>query len=287
MSSAVSVLGNGPIGFTDSNGNQKFIPLSALEFLDGNINVKNWPPYDANENIKNIVDALLDELVDNAFLRPGSSPPPKPAMVLEAAVPGAFGNKIQVEFSLSDTSEPTLNATIMAQDSYEGLSYDSTPPTSPAFIKNVLGTGTLTGTRPTLIRVKDTETPSQPKEGSYLLTGGDSSTKSFTGIDGDPTGTAFTAEAWKEGSEGNNITVTISDLDADEETFTLEVKFERSLTDIKLSDLPDELADDGIVLTVTAPDEGFALPALGTIGLSGGSDPKAASPASATIVAQS
>jgi hypothetical protein len=139
-----------------------------------------------------------------------------------------------------------------------------------------------------LIRVKDTDTPSQPKEGSYPLTGGNATTKSSKGIDGDPTGTAFTAEAWKNGDEGNSITVTISQVNATTKTFTLVVELKQpTITGIKLSELPDKLVGSGIVLAVTKPDGGdFAIPALGTIGLSGGSDAKAAASASATVIAK-
>ena len=282
------VIGNGPIGFTDSKGNQRFIPLSVLEFSDSEIDASKWSLYKAN---KTIVEALLRELVDNDFLRPGPSAPPKPAMILKAAFPGAAGNNIQVAFSnlKVDTTTPantTFDARITAKDTYLGLSYDSA---SPAFIKKVLGTETLTGTSPCLIRVRDAETPSQPQKKSYPLSGGNATKKSSKGIDGDPTGTAFTVEAWKNGDEGNSITATISDVDDATKTFKLVVELKQTpITGIKLSQLPIKLAGSGIVLEVKKPVGGdYALPALGTVGLSGGSDAKAASTAEATIVAQS
>jgi hypothetical protein len=281
------VIGNGPIGFTDSNGNQRFIPLSVLEFSNGQINASKWSLYAVNQTV---VDSLLKELVDNDFLRPGSSPPLKPAIVLKAAVPGAAGNNIRVAFSelKVDTTTPantTFKAKITAKDTYPGLSYDSA---SAAFIKKILGTATVAGEKPCLIRVKDADPPSQPKEGSYSLTGGNATTKSSKGIDGDSTETAFTTEAWKAGSEGDSITVTISQVNATQKTFTLGVELKQpTIADIKLSDLPTKLAGSGIVLTLTKPDGGdFAVPALGTVGLSGGSDAKAAASASAIIVAK-
>lgn len=284
------VIGNGPIGFTDSTGNQRFSPLSVLEFLDDQINAVNWPLYIPNQAI---VDSLLVDLVDNGFLRPGPSAPSKPAMVLRAAVPGAAGNTIQVTFSnlVVDTTTPantTFDATIFSKDTYLGLSYDAISPASPEFIKNVLGTETLTGTSPTFIRVKNADTPSQPKPGTYVLEGGNATTKSSKGIDGDPMGTGFTMEAWQNGDEGNSITVTISQVNATTKTFTLVVELKQpTITGIKLSDLPAKLAGSGIVLSVTGPGGGdFAIPALGTVGLRGGSDAKAAASASATIVAK-
>ena len=279
------VIGNGPIGFTDSNGSQRFIPLSVLEFSDGKISAEKWPLYKANEDI---VKAILEDLVDNGFLRPGPSPPAKPAMVLKAAVPGAAGNSIRVVFSNlevdPDPDKTTFDATITAKDPYVGLNYDQNPP--EAFIKNVLGTEKLAGTSPTVICVKDETISQPPTAGSYQLENGDNETKSGKAINA-ASGTAFTVEAWKKGSEGNNITVTISDVDPDTSTFTLVVELKPlTIPNITLNNLKTLLQGSGIVLTVTEPDEGFALPALGTIGLSGGSDAKDAASASATIVAK-
>jgi hypothetical protein len=276
------VIGNGPVGFTDSTGNQKFIPLSALEFLDGQISAEKWPLYSQN---KAIVDALLADLVEHGFLRAGPSPPAKPAMVLQAAVPGAAGNTIQVTFSKFNTSDPnntTFEATITSTDIYPELSWDDV---SPAFITTVLGTDTLIGTHSGLIRVKDASNSSQPKIKSYsLTTNGNSAPKAFAEIEGDPAGTAFTVEAWKAGDEGKSITVTISEVDSGTKTFTLEVKLNHTITGIKM--LPKDLEGSGIFLEVKKPGVGdFATPAPGTVELRGGSDAKAAVRATTTILA--
>ena len=109
-------------------------------------------------------------------------------------------------------------------------------------------------------------------------------------VSGTPAKTAFTAVAWKAGKEGNSITVKISDVDSFKKTFTLVVELKQPIiTGIKLSDLRanKKLAGSEIVLAVTKPDGGdFAIPALGTFGLSGGSDARTAASASATIVAK-
>jgi len=283
-----TVVGSGPIGFTDVNGNQRFIPLSSLFFENGIIQAKNWPLYTANQAI---VDAVLNALNADGLLVPGPTPPIKPAMVLESAIAGVKGNSIQVVFSnlVVDATTPantTFDATISARSSYPGLSFDSA---APSFIKTVLGTETIVGTSPGLIHAKDGDTPKQPKPSSYALTGGGTSAKSSVAVVGATDPTAFTVEAWKNGAGGDNISVTVSAVDATAKTFTLLVEWkEQKLTGIKLADVSTQLAGDGLLLKVSPPVGGsFALPAIGTILLTGGRDAQAASPASATVVAQS
>jgi hypothetical protein len=284
-----TVIGNGPIGFTDKDGNQKFIPLSSLYFEGSEIKVVSSQLYTKN---KLTVDAVLKNLIDGGFLTAGANPPPKPALVLKAAIPGAAGNSITVTFSnivvnLNTPGNSTFDATITAKETYSGLSFDSN---SSSFIKKVLGTETIIASSPGLVRAKDSDAPTQPTDKqSYTLAGGGVG-KSHVDITGTSPGpTAFTVEAWKVGSEGDNITIKISEVDAIAKTFTLIVEFKPQLiTGIKLTDLPDKLAGSGFVITVAKPDSGaYAIPALGTVILGGGADAKAASTATAIAVANS
>ncbi|NJK73150.1 MAG: hypothetical protein HC786_00830 [Richelia sp. CSU_2_1] len=282
------VLGSGPIGFTDANGNQKFIPLSELDFVNGEVKADKWHFYKAN---KSLVDALLKDLVAGGFLISGTSTPTTPAMLLEAAISGNLGNHIQVNFSniVADSSTPansTFDCTITAKDTYSDLSLDSN---SSSFIKKVLGIETTAGSLPSLVRVKDAGTLSLPKSGSYVLAGGGDAAKASKAIDGDPSGTAFTLEAWNNGSDGQYITATVSQIDAAAKTFTLVVEWKQpAIQGIKVADLPNKLSGNGLVLKVSQPEGGnFAIPTAGTIILSGGADAKAATKASAIAIAQS
>jgi hypothetical protein len=283
---ATQVLGSGPVGFTDSTGNQVFIPLSKLYFDDANkIQAGNWELYTANQKT---VDALLKELVEGGFLLPGTEPPikPKPAMLIESAISGAVGNHIQVAFSniVVDSATPansTFECSITAKDTYPDLKWDS--------IETVLGIKTPTLS---LVNVKNVKS-SLPKKGIYNLTGGGIGTKASKEIDddGDPSGIAFTLEAWKEGLDGNNITATISQVDTNAKTFTVIVEWKQIITGIAVVDLPTKLAGDGLVLKVSKPkepkDAEFAIPMVRTIILNGGEDAKAATQASAIAIAQS
>ncbi|MBG1270894.1 hypothetical protein [Nostoc sp. WHI] len=160
-----------------------------------------------------------------------------------------------------------------------------------SFIKKVLGTETIIASSPGLVRAKDSDTPTQPtNQQSYTFAGGKVDTKSHVDIKGTSPGpTAFTVEAWKERSEGDNITIKISEVDAIAKTFTLIAEFKPQLiTGIKLTELPDKLAGSGLVITVAKPDSGgYAIPAPGTVILGGGADTKAASSARAIALANS
>jgi hypothetical protein len=278
----LEVLGSGPIAFTDQSGKMLLIPLSALT-IDGKT-IQASPPYNKNEILQ-----WLQYLVNIGSLTPGTAPSPKPAMVIQAADPGPAGNNIKVIFSniVPDPGDPTnadktnFDATVTETDMYKGLSADST---SPSFIKTVLGTDKAP--KSGLVHVLDTDNPSLPKAGAYSLTGGGASAKSSTQIPGDPSGTAFNVEAKKNGQDGDDTAVTISNVDATAKTFTLTAVWTQSVTGIKLADLPGKLAGSGYEIAVNKPNGGdFAIPAPGTIGLSGGVDAVAASKASGTALA--
>jgi hypothetical protein len=277
------VLGNGPVAFTDQNGQMLLIPLSALT-LDGNT-IEASAPYNTDE-----IRQWLQYLVTTGFLAAGPLAP-KAAMTIQAADPGLAGNNIQVVFSniVPDPADPTnadkttFDATITETDTYNGLSFDSA---SPSFIKTVLGTEIVTGTKPGLVHIKDADTPSLPKADSYPLTGGDASNKSSVKIPGDTSGNAFQVEAKKVGQEGKNTTVTISNVDASAKTFTLTAVWTQTVTGIKRGGLPEGLQGNQYEIKVDKPAGGdFAIPAPGPIGLSGGADPKPAANASGIVPA--
>lgn len=284
------VIGNGPISFTDKDGKQQSIPLSLLYFENSTVNADKWSLYITNAVV---VDALLETLVEGEFLKPAPTPPPKPAIALKAARPGAKGNTIQVTFSNitvdpnnpTDPTKITFDAEITAKATYSGLSFD---PGYPSFIGKVLGVGGKTGTSPGLAQVKEPAptTATQPQVITpSKLTGGGASAQSSLSIksDGDPSVTAFTLEAWKKGADGDNIKITIPNVDSEAQTFTLVVEWAQpKITSIKLADLPSKLAGNKFVIQVSKPEGGdFGVPAPGTIVLNGGSDAKDPSPAKA------
>jgi hypothetical protein len=280
------VLGSGPIGFTDTKGKQQSIPLSLLYFDNGLVKADKWPPYSANTAV---VDALLKSLVEGEFLKPAPAPPPKPAIILKAAIPGVKGNTIQVTFSNivagATPATTTFEAEITAKATYSALSFD---PNSPSFIGTVLGVEAF-GTSSGLVRVKKpaptTAVPPKVITTAKPLTGGGASRKSSLLIDENPSGTAFTLEAWKAGVEGDNIKITIPDVNLEAKTFTLVVEWTQAkIISITLASLQSALQGEQFVIKEVLKPEGaadFGIPALGTIVLSGGADATGALPAGA------
>ena len=290
-----TVIGNGPISFTDNNGTQQSIPLSLLYFDNGVVRADKWTLYSDPDNMA-IVDALLKNLVVGEFLKPAPAQPPKPAIALKASIPGTKGNTIQVIFSniVAGSSPPTsttFDAEISAKATYPGLSFD---PVSPSFVGKVLGVGATSGTSPGLVRVKEpapvTATPPKAITTSKALTSGGASAKSSLSVDGDPPGTAFTLEAWKDGVDRNNIKISIPDtVNPEAKTFTLVVEWTQpKITSIAPKDLPPKLEGkkpegEKFVIEVSKLKDAadFGIPAPGTIVLSGGADATGALPAGA------
>lgn len=291
-----AVIGSGPIGFTDTNGQQQFIPLSQLYFDDyGEVTVKAGV---VGINNQTVVGALLKNLVAGGFLKPAPTLPPKPAIVIKAAIPGAKGNTIQVTFSNfrniatgTPPDSPIFDAEIIAKATYSNLSLD---PNSASFIGKVLGVGATPGISPGLVRVKGPaptdktiqpkaistpealEAPTLPAEKKYFR---------VVPKEGKPSETAFTLEAWKEGDDGKNIKITlIPDVNSTTQTFTLVVEWAQQIPDITRVNLALKLAgEEGkeFVIKVSPPEgaNSFGIPAPGTIVLSGGTDARDALPA--------
>jgi hypothetical protein len=292
-----AVIGSGPIGFTDNQGKQQFIPLSQLYFDDdGNVTVKAGVVGEKNQGA---VNALLKNLVAGGFLKSAPTLPPKPAIVIKAAIPGAKGNTIQVTFSkfsniVADlpTAKTTFDAEIIAKATYSNLSVD---PSSTSFIGKVLGVGATPGISPGLVRVKApaSNTPiQQPKAiTSTALSLQDSTETNYYHVvpsQGDSSKPAFTLEAWKEGVDGQNIKITlIPDVNSTLQTFTLVVEWAQKISPIGLNNLPSKLAGDQdkeFVIKVSPPEgESFGIPAPGTIVLSGGADARDAVPAEKVV----
>jgi len=285
------VLGSGPVGFTDKDGNQKFIPLSALYFDDKGIQVDGKLPLYNTDN-KSIVDSLLERLVAGGFLTPAPNEPPKPAMILKAANPGAAGNNIQVTFSNIAPDKMKFDATITETEAYEGLSFDSQ---SANFIKTVLGTEKPENSKGGLVHILEVDQPTfPPQAGTYELklpkdksNDEDNTKNAFVKIQA--SSTTFTLEARKPGKDGEStkVTIDLNSINDSAKTFDLKVVWTQTVTGITLGDLSKKLAGSGYLITVELPKKGgeFMIPAPGTVVLSGGADKKEAEAASATVFA--
>src|SRR5260370_16336642 len=145
---AVAPTGNGPLEFTDSNGRQVSIPLTAFSFdAIGNLVVNaNWkaiasaPP----------ASALLAYMRAQGLIAPAPAPSPKPAAIIKAVGPGAAGNNIAILIeniaANPDPTKTTFDIVVTETEDYTGL--------TAATIKSVLGTATTAGSQPGLPHVK-------------------------------------------------------------------------------------------------------------------------------------
>jgi hypothetical protein len=287
-----AAVGDSPVEFTDTNGNQVSIPLSALEFdANNNLTVTGWPGY---TTYKAQVDPYLQYLAAAGAIRaaPVAVTTSKPAMVISAADPGSAGNNLQVAFgnitpdpaNPDDATKTTFDATITEQESYKQLGVDAN---APNFVKKVLGTQTITGSQPGAVHVHDADTPTLPKAGIYPLGGGGNNANSAANIPANTGGgEAFTVEARKSGGDGDATTVTIADVDTQANTFSLTTAWSQNVTGIKLADLPGKLQGNSYAISVAPPTSGsFAVPAAGKSGLLGGADAQAAQAAKTTVPA--
>ena len=90
----VDVIGSAPISFTDSDGAQKFVPLSALQLNGSTLELKTaWATaFDPAE--KSTLLALATARAAAGELTPPPVPPPRPAVSLSAKHAGPEGNGI-------------------------------------------------------------------------------------------------------------------------------------------------------------------------------------------------
>src|SRR5438270_9522953 len=138
----IAVVGNGPIDFMASNGEQVSVPLSALEIKSGQVSLESdWADKAGltGDDLR-ILEKLLAELQRQGYLRSAPPPAQKPAMIVTAANPGPEGNNITIKVSdvKQDTNAPldplqtTFSVTATETDVYPGLTL--------ANVATVLGT---------------------------------------------------------------------------------------------------------------------------------------------------
>lgn len=119
----VDVVGSSPITFTGSQGQQRFVPLSALQFNGSTVELKpSWSTaFDATES-KTLI-ALAKAYAASGALTPPAVPPPSAAILVTAAVPGPESNDITVTATPDAGSALTTKVkfTAKAVDTYSDL----------------------------------------------------------------------------------------------------------------------------------------------------------------------
>jgi hypothetical protein len=264
---AFPVVGDGPISFFDVvTGQQTLVPLSCVQSPDGTA-IELLPPFAAMAHAA-AIKALIATLLGSGRLSFGTGPAPALAFVLTAADDGSAGNNVTVDIQYPTT--PTLfDVAATESETYDALTVAS--------IKTVLGTPGVAGTRPGLVHVLDGAIAMPVAAAAQPLTGGTPMVAAQFPVPA-AAGNAFTVEARRPGADSNVITVAITNVDAGAGTFSLTVKWTKTVTGVDASTIGAKLADLAYLVTVTAPASGpFALPAAAKLSLGGGVDPAAAS----------
>jgi len=275
----VDVIGSTPIGFTNSDGAQKVVPLSALQFNGSDLQIRSsWSgDFDAGETTTLL--AVAKARAAAGELNPPPVPPPVPALSVTATRTGAETNNIVVSVaSEADTAplEAEITVTVAETDSYRGLATGAAAalaigvdaPTGAAG-DPVAGTG--------LVVVKKGSTGASAKP-AVASTG---VLKKSTGVDlKDADGKVVLTllpRADYQGAEGLSYTVTASGA-----TFTVTATYDSTKetgtqAPVTLQTLGSLPAQVGYLVKASAPPSGAVLPSDSTVQLSGGAPGLAAS----------
>ncbi len=274
---------NGPIEFTDANGSQVSLPLSEVYFDDKGQIQAQGPAVSNLVKDKSVLNSWLQYLVGAGLLVPGQNPRSVPALVITAASPGAFGNFIQVTIAnpiTTDSANPKFDMTVLATETYTGLTTDST--NTQNFIQNVLGKTAGGGTQPGLVFVASmgTDVPAVTKSDIPLtITSPNPAVAAVPGAS--PGSTAFTVQAKTNDPDGAHTSIAIQNVSGS--AFTLVAKWSKTLTQITAAGIGVNFV---YVLNVAGP--GGATPSLppapGTYVLSGGSDAVSLAAATASAI---
>jgi hypothetical protein len=278
----MAAIGSSPFEFTDGNGKQVSIPLAALTFTAGVLDVDvDWPPLKRGEYGGSQQDSLTTQQAITNFLaeltknRIFTEPPPvapQPALLVTAADPGIAGNNITVAITKDPDLDPAkakFDITVVETEVYTGLSAGT--------IEAVLGTETTPGSKPGLAHVLSgsVDKTLTPVDQTVTFPAGTPGVNATIDINDATPALVFTLEARKPGPGSAFAKAEISD--AAGGTFTLTLTWERTLTGAKLLTDLAPLSDE---ITATAPAGGtFSIPATtaAPVALSGGTATASAS----------
>jgi hypothetical protein len=301
MATTPTVLGGGPLEYTDPNsGKQISIPLSAL-FFDPkknnqlSVDSTKWPdPKATPVTLPPFVTSLLADLSQQQLILPAPVASPKPALIVTATDPGSAGNGIKLTIAITtpnvDPTQTVFSIKVEETDLYPGLTLST--------IAQVLGTDKKAGTTPGLVHVVDgtlaasglpaavaSQPFTQPAPPPPPPPPGPNAQSVLMNNAKVPA--AFvTLEAKKLGADGALTVVTIANVDSTKNTFDLTAYWTKSATGIKLATLQSSLAtlayDIGGSLP---PSKIFSVPAAGPVQLAGGTDGTSPTAASAVVFA--
>jgi hypothetical protein len=277
---AVDVIGSSPITFTSSEGAQRFVPLSALQFNGSDLQLKSAWATDFDPSETTTLLAVAKTRAAAGELLPPPSPPPAPAIAFTAARTGHETNGITVS-ATAEHDKPPLTAkvtvTVSETDTYAGL---ATGDAAAHAIGVDAPTGNdgdpAAGTGLVVVKQGSTSASAKPATASsgVLKKGAPVDLKD----EDSKVVLTLLPRADYQGTGGLSYAVTV---DASGTTFTLSATYDSTkesgtqdpITIQTLGTLAGQVA---YLVSASAPPSGAAVPADGSVQLSGGADGLAA-----------
>lgn len=275
----VDVIGSTPLSFTNSDGAQKVVPLSALQFTGSDLQLRSgWSAaFDAGETTTLL--ALAKARAAGGELNPPPVPPPVPALSFTAARTGIETNNIVVAVKTEADAAPLeaeITVTVTETDSYPGL---ATGDAAALAIGVDIPTGAagdpVAGTGLVVVKKGSTGASAKPAVASTGVL-----VKS-TGVDlkdaDDKVVLTLLPRADYQGTGGLSYKVTASGA-----TFTVSATYDSTKesgtqSPITLQTLGNLPAPVGYLVKASAPPSGAVLPSDASVQLSGGAPGLAAS----------
>lgn len=296
MSTTLSALGNVPLEYTDANGKQISIPLSALKFTNGQLSVDSskWPTPSGSATLPGFVTSMLTNLAQQGVIVPAPVPSPKPAMAVTAKDPGSAGNNIVLTFAVTtpnlDPTQVKFSMTVTETNTYTGLSLT---PAAKTYVETVLGSDTVTSPSPGLAHVIHaslgaTGTPALPSPATFKVNNPPSPKARLDVKSTDATPKLlFTLEAKKAGKDGELTSVLSVGANAGDATlFDLSIQWTKQVNNLTLANVAANTGALSYEVAVAAPSSGiFSIPQANSVQLSGGADGASPTAASAIVFA--
>jgi hypothetical protein len=265
-----AAVGDGPVVFFTKAGQQVSIPLSAIYFEGGAVKTTLTGLDD--------LDAWLKHLVKQGRLAPKPIDFAGDAMIVTAAEDGTAGNRITV--LVEATSDKTkVDVTVTSIDVYEGLTLAS--------LQATLGTSTVNGSRPGLVRLRPGAT-ADPIEHAADPSSPQGTVPSWEAQSATTT-PAFIVEARRPNTDPAAVAVVITKVEgvASAKTFTLTATWSVKVRGVTATTVPALVTAVAFAVVIDPPTGGggYKLPRVGTVTLGGGAEAALAKKATATILA--
>lgn len=274
MSTATpQAIGQGPLWFTDENGSQKSIPLSAFDFSQSAPALDTAYSSHFSTGDVAMINQLAANLAAAGELTPQPTPPPLPAILLTATQAGPEGNNITVGVTPDSGNALTGNVAITATevDVYAGLA-DGVAAKAAIGVDAPGASGDRAGTGLVQVQEAGTVTAGQ---GAKPVSVAVKTATDFKAADG--TTTLFTLVPRANLAAASlTVMVSVTPDPAPAQTFTVTATYQGKTTaDVALSALASLPAAVTVLITATTPTE-LAMPGSEAVVLSGGADKVAA-----------